>query len=64
MTDPATATVNSVADRSTPGAVLVLTMQRRADISKARDELGYAPGPLEPTVRAWYEFFVRAGMIA
>ncbi len=47
----------------TPGAVLVLSMQRRADISKARSELGYVPGEIEPTVRAWYEFFVREGMV-
>ena len=48
----------------TPGAVLVLSMQRRADISKAREQLGYVPGPLEPAVRAWHEFFASEGMIA
>ncbi len=47
----------------TPGAVLVLTMQRRADITRARTELGYEPGPIEPAVRAWYEFFLREGMV-
>lgn len=47
----------------TPGAVLVLSMQRRADISKAREQLGYEPGAIEPVVRAWHEFFVREGMI-
>ena len=47
----------------TPGAVLVLSMQRRADISKARRELGYEPGAIEPVVRDWYEFFVREQMI-
>ncbi len=48
----------------TPGAVLVLSMQRRADISKARKELGYEPTPLEPAVRAWHDFFASEGMIA
>jgi nucleoside-diphosphate-sugar epimerase len=47
----------------TPGAVLVLSMQRRADITKAREQLGYQPGAIEPVVRAWYEFFVREQMI-
>lgn len=47
----------------TPGAVLVLTMQRRADISKARDELGYRPGDIREAVREWYEFFVEQGML-
>jgi len=64
LAGPMTALFPNVPQQLTPGAVLVLTMQRRADISKARDELGYAPGPLEPTIRAWYEFFARAGMIA
>lgn len=48
----------------TPGAVLVLSMQRRADITKARTELGYEPGEIEPAVHAWHEFFAREGMIS
>ena len=59
-----TALFPDVPQHLTPGAVLVLSMQRRADISKARTELGYEPGPLEPAVRAWHEFFAREGMIA
>lgn len=59
-----TALFPDVPQHLTPGAVLVLSMQRRADISKARTELGYEPGALEPAVRAWHEFFAREGMIA
>jgi nucleoside-diphosphate-sugar epimerase len=39
-----TALFPDVPQHLTPGAVLVLTMRRRADISKAREELGYSPG--------------------
>ncbi len=48
--------------RFTPDAVRLLQMQRRADCSKARDELGYAPTTLESAVRAAYEDFVRRGL--
>jgi hydroxymethylglutaryl-CoA reductase/dihydroflavonol-4-reductase len=48
----------------TPGAVFVLTMQRRADTTRAQTELGFQPGDLAAAVRAWYEFFVAEGMIA
>jgi hydroxymethylglutaryl-CoA reductase/dihydroflavonol-4-reductase len=47
----------------TPGAVFVLTMQRRADTTRARTELGFVPGDLEKAVRSWYSFFVDEGMI-
>ena len=63
LAGPMTTFFPGVPQQLTPGAVLVLSMQRRADISKARTELGYEPGALEPTVRAWYEFFAAAGMI-
>ncbi len=58
-----TALFPDVPQHLTPGAVLVLSMQRRADISKARKELGYEPGAIEPAVRAWHEFFASEGMI-
>lgn len=53
----------NVPQHLTPGAVFVLTMQRRADTTKARTELGFVPGDLAAGVRAWHEFFVAEGMI-
>lgn len=47
----------------TPGAVFVLTMQRRADTTRAQTELGFVPGDLSAAVRDWYAFFVEQGMI-
>ena len=58
-----TAFFPDVPQHLTPGAVLVLSMQRRADIGKARAQLGYEPTAIEPVVRAWYEFFVREQMV-
>ncbi len=49
--------------RFTPDAVRLLTMQRRADIGKARRELGYEPTSLEDAVREAYEWFVASGQI-
>ncbi len=63
ISGPMTKLFPDVPQHLTPGAVLVLTMRRRADITRAREELGYTPGSIEPVVRAWYEFFVREGMI-
>jgi nucleoside-diphosphate-sugar epimerase len=60
---PMTALFPDVPQHLTPGAVLVLSMRRRADITRARTRLGYEPGEIAPAVRAWYEFFVREGMI-
>ncbi|MBZ5714050.1 NAD-dependent epimerase/dehydratase family protein [Nannocystis pusilla] len=54
----------NVPQHLTPGAVFVLTMQRRADTTRAQRELGFVPGDLPAAVRAWYEFFVAEGMIA
>ncbi len=59
-----TAFFPEVPQHLTPGAVLVLSMQRRADTTKAREELGFVPGDLATAVRDWYEFFVREGMIS
>jgi nucleoside-diphosphate-sugar epimerase len=49
--------------RFTPDAVRLLQMQRRADISKAKRELGYTPAPIADAVRAAYEWFVKQGQI-
>jgi nucleoside-diphosphate-sugar epimerase len=49
--------------RFTPAAVRLLRMQRRADCSKAKTELGYRPSPIVDAVRDAYEDFVRRGLI-
>jgi nucleoside-diphosphate-sugar epimerase len=49
--------------RLTPGAVRILRMERHADITKARRELGFVPTPLEEAVREAYEFFIARGEI-
>jgi 3beta-hydroxysteroid-4beta-carboxylate 3-dehydrogenase (decarboxylating) len=49
--------------RLTPGAIRVLRLERKADTSKARSELGFAPTSIEDAVRAAYEFFVSRGQI-
>ncbi len=49
--------------RFTPGAVRLLRMGRRADISKARAALGYEPTPIEDAVREAHEDFVRRGLL-
>jgi nucleoside-diphosphate-sugar epimerase len=52
------------APRFTPGAVRLLRMGRRADITKARTELGYTPTSVDEAIREAYEDFVRRGVIA
>jgi len=52
-----------VEPRFTPGAVRILRMHRRADITKARTELGYQPSSVEDAVREAYEDFVRRGKL-
>ena len=49
--------------RFTPGAIRLLQLRRRADIGKARAELGYQPTSIAAAVEAAYEDFVRRGMI-
>ena len=49
--------------RFTPDAVRLLQMQRRADIGKAKRELGYTPTAIESAVLAAYEWFVAHGQI-
>jgi nucleoside-diphosphate-sugar epimerase len=49
--------------RFTPGAVRILGMERRANISKARTELGYAPTSIEAALEEAYEWFARRGDI-
>ena len=49
--------------RLTPGAVHLLRMHRRADCTKARQELGYEPTSVKDAVRDAYEWFVANGEI-
>jgi nucleoside-diphosphate-sugar epimerase len=53
-----------VEPRFTPGAVRILRMHRRADITKARTELGYQPTPVADAVREAYEDFLHRGVLA
>jgi nucleoside-diphosphate-sugar epimerase len=49
--------------RFTPDAVRLLQMHRRADITKARTELGFAPTSIERAVHDAYDWFVARGHI-
>jgi len=52
-----------VPQRFTPGAVRILRMQRHADITKARTELGYAPTSIRAAIEEAYADFVRRGLV-
>ena len=49
--------------RFTPAAVRLLRMQRQADITKARTELGYRPTSILAAISEAYDDFVRRGQI-
>lgn len=49
--------------RFTPGAVRLLMSERRADVTKARTELGYQPTSLRDAIAGQYAFFVGQGWI-
>lgn len=49
--------------RFTPGAVRLLRMNRRADISKARNELGYEPTDVRKAIHEAYADFARRGLV-
>ena len=50
--------------RFTPGAVRLLRMRRRADCSKAKQELGYQPTSIKDALREAHEWFVATGQIS
>jgi nucleoside-diphosphate-sugar epimerase/phytoene/squalene synthetase len=52
-----------VPQRFTPDAVRILRMQRRADISKARGELGFEPSDIRDSIRDAYDDFARRGLV-
>lgn len=47
----------------TPAAIRILSMHRRADISKAKSELGYEPTDIGSAIYEAYEWFVAKGLI-
>jgi nucleoside-diphosphate-sugar epimerase len=49
--------------RFTPAAVRLLDMRRRADHSKAKEELGFLPTSLKDSIQEAYEDFVRRGIL-
>ena len=49
--------------RLTPGAIRLLQMRRRADTSRARNELGFRPGSIERAVEEAYAFHHARGAI-
>jgi nucleoside-diphosphate-sugar epimerase len=48
----------------TPAAIRILAMNRRADISKAKAELGFQPTSVEAAITEAYDWFVAHGDIA
>lgn len=52
-----------VPQRFTPGAVRILQMQRHADTTKARTELGFVPSSIEEAVRDAHAWFIERGEI-
>ena len=46
------------------GTIRLLNGGKRADIGKARRELGYAPTPVFGALREQYEFFRERGVLA
>jgi nucleoside-diphosphate-sugar epimerase len=49
--------------RLTPGAIRILRQCRKADITKARTELGFNPTSIEQALRDAYDHFVERGVI-
>jgi nucleoside-diphosphate-sugar epimerase len=52
-----------VPQRFTPGAVKILRMQRHADITRAKTELGYTPTSIRAAIEAAYADFARRGLV-
>jgi hypothetical protein len=48
----------------TPTSVRLLTSQRKADCTKARDELGYRGSSVEEAIRDAHAHFVERGVLA
>jgi nucleoside-diphosphate-sugar epimerase/phytoene/squalene synthetase len=53
----------SVPQRFTPGAVRILSMQRHADTTKAKTELGFQPSSIRQAIHEAYADFARRGLV-
>jgi len=53
----------AVSQRFTPGAVRILRMQRHADTTKARTELGFVPTGIRNAIHEAYADFARRGLV-
>jgi nucleoside-diphosphate-sugar epimerase len=49
--------------RLTPGAVRILRQCRKADITRAKTELGFQPTPIEQAVQDAFDHFIERGLI-
>jgi nucleoside-diphosphate-sugar epimerase len=49
--------------RFTPAAIRILRMHRRADISRAKSDLGFQPTCIVEAIHEAYDFFVQQGKI-
>lgn len=49
--------------RFTSGAIRILRMYRHADISKAKNELGYQPTDIKASIQSAYDDFLRRGLV-
>lgn len=49
--------------RFTPDAVRILMLSRRADITKAQEELGYEPSSIRQAMQEAYDDFARRGLV-
>ncbi|MCA9668302.1 MAG: NAD-dependent epimerase/dehydratase family protein [Myxococcales bacterium] len=54
---------NAPQGRLTPAAIRILTLQRRADLTKAKTELGYEPTDIRSAVAEAYDDFARRGLV-
>jgi nucleoside-diphosphate-sugar epimerase len=52
-----------VPQRFTPGAVRILRMQRHANLTKAKTELGYVPTRIHAAIEEAYADFARRGLV-
>jgi nucleoside-diphosphate-sugar epimerase len=52
-----------VPQRLTPGAVRILRQCRKADITKAKTELGYQPTSIEVAVQDAFDHFIERGLV-
>jgi nucleoside-diphosphate-sugar epimerase len=63
-TDPfVTRWVSPEKHRLTPAAIHILSLERRADIGKARRELGYEPTSIRAAIEEAYDWFCERGLI-